>query len=116
MTGCKRYSGLSQDNLMGENDYHEVLQQSYKLGCRSLHIIGGEPLLQWDLLSVILAEARRLGYSNIFIYTNLWDVGQVHWEELSCASLVIHASSHNQNLTNRMIKTVPTSRFLRKYE
>ncbi|MBY0205216.1 radical SAM protein [Paenibacillus cucumis (ex Kampfer et al. 2016)] len=107
MTGCKRYSGLSQDNLMGENDYHEVLQQSYKLGCRSLHIIGGEPLLQWELLSIILAEARQLGYSNIFIYTNLWDVGQVHWEELSCASLVINASSHNQNLTNRMIKNSP---------
>ncbi|WP_330164074.1 radical SAM protein [Paenibacillus campinasensis] len=69
--------------------------------------MGGEPLLQWDLLSVILAEARQLGYRNIFIYTNLMDVGELNWEELSGASLVIHASSHNQDLTNRMIENRP---------
>jgi radical SAM protein with 4Fe4S-binding SPASM domain len=107
MTGCKRYDGFNQNNLMEEKDYRIVLQQSHKLGCRSLHIIGGEPLLQWDLLSVILAEARQVGYSNIFIYTNLMDVGELNWEELAGASLVIHASSHNQDLTNRMIGNHP---------
>ncbi|WP_054942728.1 radical SAM protein [Paenibacillus ihuae] len=107
MTGCKRYGGFSQDNVMKQNDYRDVLQRSHKLGCRTLHIIGGEPLLQWDLLSTILAEAHELGFSSIFIYTNLLDIEQVNWAQLSDASFVIHASAHNQELSNQLVRNRP---------
>ncbi|GIP20259.1 radical SAM protein [Paenibacillus sp. J22TS3] len=106
-TGCKRYSGFSQDNVMEQNDYRDVLQHSQQLGCKTLHIIGGEPLLQWDLLSSILIEARILDFSSIFIYTNLFNVEQVDWEQLSTASLVIHASAHNQESSNQQVRNRP---------
>lgn len=114
MTGCKRYSGFSQDNVMGQSDYQDVLQRSYKLGCRTLHIIGGEPLLQWDLLSTILTEAGILGFNSIFIYTNLLNVEQVDWAKLSSASLVIHASAHTQELSNHLVKNRPDFSILRE--
>lgn len=101
---------MQQSIFQGLNEAVKGIKQNRTipfLCAQSLHIIGGEPLLQWDLLSVILAEARQLGYRNIFIYTNLMDVGELNWEELSGASLVIHASSHNQDVTNRMIENRP---------
>ncbi|HEY2495279.1 MAG TPA: radical SAM protein [Paenibacillus sp.] len=107
MTGCKRYSNFSQDNVMEQSDYRDVLQQSYKLGCRTLHITGGEPLLKWNLLSAILDDARVLGFTSIFIYTNLLNIEQVNWVELSIASLVIHASAHNQELSNQLVRNRP---------
>lgn len=107
MTGCKRYSEFNNNNNMQLDDYREVLAHSYRLGCRTLHIIGGEPFLEWDLLSAIMEEARSLGFNSIFIYTNLLNIERVNWSELSKVSLIIHASAHNQELSNRLVRNRP---------
>jgi len=51
----------------------EILQSAYDRGCRELYFTGGEPLLWHDGardLDDLIAEARRVGYFHVHVYTN----------------------------------------------
>lgn len=51
-------------------DWNGVLADAYKLGCREVQFIGGEPVYHRDLVQYI-ATAHQLGYTFIEVYTNL---------------------------------------------
>ncbi len=61
-------------------DYHfsldhalQTLQEAFNRGHRSLYFTGGEPMLWEDSgrdLSFLIAESRRLGFTDIFVFTN----------------------------------------------
>ena len=58
---------LSFDRAVG------ILADAYERGCRELYFTGGEPMLWRDGerdLDDVIAEARRLGYFHVHVYTN----------------------------------------------
>ena len=67
-TGCRKYE--KRIEIREIDSYVEVMEASHNLGCNTLHIVGGEPLLNQMVLEKIIQEAIRIGYHNIYIYTN----------------------------------------------
>jgi MoaA/NifB/PqqE/SkfB family radical SAM enzyme len=57
-------------DLLQVGDYLRVMTEARALGCRQVQFIGGEPTLNRGLPAMI-AEARRLGYELVEVYTNL---------------------------------------------
>lgn len=51
-------------------DWPLILHQAYQSGCKSVQFIGGEPMSNPRLLDYV-AQAHKLGYEFIEIYTNL---------------------------------------------
>ena len=51
-------------------DWQKVLVDAYKLGCKQVQFIGGEPTYQSKLLDYV-RTAHNLGYRFIEVYTNL---------------------------------------------
>jgi len=54
---------------MSYRDWHDVLEQGYSLGCRSVQFIGGEPTI-YPHLSHLLEDANRIGYTFVEVFTN----------------------------------------------
>jgi MoaA/NifB/PqqE/SkfB family radical SAM enzyme len=51
-------------------DWERVLKDAYRIGCRQVQFIGGEPTYNTPLLQYI-STARKLGYTFVEVYTNL---------------------------------------------
>jgi MoaA/NifB/PqqE/SkfB family radical SAM enzyme len=51
-------------------DWEKVLKDAYRIGCRQVQFIGGEPTYNTPLLQYI-STARKLGYTFVEVYTNL---------------------------------------------
>jgi MoaA/NifB/PqqE/SkfB family radical SAM enzyme len=51
-------------------DWAKVLVDAYRLGCRDVQFIGGEPTYNTSLVQYI-STARKLGYTFIEVFTNL---------------------------------------------
>ena len=51
-------------------DWAKVLVDAYRLGCRDVQFIGGEPTYKTSLVQYI-STARKLGYTFIEVFTNL---------------------------------------------
>lgn len=64
-TGCRKHAVNKEEALSLEN-YVNILSASFKLGCRMLFILGGEPLLNKDMVSQIIAQAEAIGYTDIY--------------------------------------------------
>lgn len=57
--------------VMKENNWEQVMKESYSLGCRRLQFIGGEPFcIGVDNLLVLIQKAKDIGYNFIEVYTN----------------------------------------------
>lgn len=70
ITGCRKYEVDSTiDNF---ELYKKGMVDAHKLGCYTLHILGGEPLMSKEILTMVIDEAIRIGYINIYIYSNLY--------------------------------------------
>lgn len=67
VTGCRKYS---DKKLISLDQYKKILLDAKKLGCVSLSLLGGEPLLQKEFVKDILKYAEYLGYRDIYLYTN----------------------------------------------
>lgn len=67
VTGCRKYS---DKKLVSIDQYKKILFDAKKLGCISLSLLGGEPLLQKELVKEILKYAEYLEYKEIYLYTN----------------------------------------------
>lgn len=59
VTGCRKYS---DKKLVSIDQYKKILFDAKKLGCISLSLLGGEPLLQKELVKEILKYAEYLEY------------------------------------------------------
>ncbi|MBI4001229.1 MAG: radical SAM protein [Nitrospira defluvii] len=57
-------------DILDEADYLNVIDQIYRLGCRKLQFIGGEPTLNRSLPRLI-KSAYRTGFTLIEVFTNL---------------------------------------------
>lgn len=67
-TGCKRWKKPLLPLTLEE--WQAIVLQLTKLGCKELTFIGGEPLLEFGLLSSIVKFAQRNGITEFTIYTN----------------------------------------------
>lgn len=67
-TGCKRWKKPLLPLTLEE--WQAIVLQLTKLGCKELTFIGGEPLLEFGLLSSIVKFAQRNGIKEFTIYTN----------------------------------------------
>lgn len=57
-------------DLLSTEDYENIITEAYKIGCRRIQFIGGEPTLNRDL-SMLIKLAAETGYSFIEVFTNL---------------------------------------------
>lgn len=67
MTGCRQY------NIGGNIDvilYKKAIYEAHALGCKALHLIGGEPFIQSEIIIELAEHAAAMGYSSVFVYTN----------------------------------------------
>ena len=69
MIGCDRWPTRGKHKLKLEQ-WLEVLNDAAKVKCKTLQIIGGEPLLDKSLLFEIIDLAVDMGYRNIQLNTN----------------------------------------------
>ncbi|HTF47553.1 MAG TPA: radical SAM protein [Pseudonocardia sp.] len=69
---CYTESGPQTGDLdkLAIPDYVSTMHQAFALGCRSMQFIGGEPQLNRDF-PVLLAEAIRIGFPFIEVFSNL---------------------------------------------
>ncbi len=111
--------------VMSSEDWIRVLLESYKIGCRNVQFIGGEPLLHENLKELVL-EARNTGYEFIEIFTNGTLMTQKDWKEFLLKNGVqvavsvygpsaeIHDSiTHRPGSFNRTMQTIE---FLSRYK
>lgn len=54
----------------GNENRMRVIEDSYRLGCRNIQFIGGEPFLLGDKLLELVVFTRKIGYDFIEIFTN----------------------------------------------
>src|SRR5690606_8329085 len=57
------------ESKMKYNDWCDVLNEAYNLGCRQMQFIGGEPTIHPDLIKMI-EIAKTIGYEFIEVYTS----------------------------------------------
>ena len=70
-TGCRRSPASTHNSrTLGINEWKEVLQDAVALGCTSLLIQGGEPLLHPQLTLDLLQYAQDLGIVHMKLWTN----------------------------------------------
>jgi radical SAM protein with 4Fe4S-binding SPASM domain len=55
---------------MKEVDWIKVIEDAYKLGCRRIQFIGGEPFLRRQKLFTLIRIVKDKGYDVIEVYTN----------------------------------------------
>jgi len=58
------------DDALTAADYERLMREAFDLGCRKLQLIGGEPQLNRDFLS-LLVTAKTIGFEFIEVFTNL---------------------------------------------
>lgn len=98
-TGCKKWNICSDITM---DKYRELLSASFKVGCKKLHLMGGEPLLNKELYYSILNLAKEIGYIDIFIYTNGLLLDEEIVNKFTDVSYVIHIVAHKQELLNEI--------------
>jgi len=59
-----------EEEKMTFNNWLQVLEEGYKIGCRKIQFIGGEPLLLPKDLKTLIRKARSIGYKFIEVFTN----------------------------------------------
>lgn len=96
-TGCKKWNISSNVTI---EKYRELLFASFKVGCKKLHLMGGEPLLNKDLYYKILDLAKQIGYKDIFVYTNGLLIDKETINKSTDVNYVIHIVAHTQALLN----------------
>lgn len=102
MTGCRQYKIKSNIDLAL---YKRAIFEAFGLGCRTLHLLGGEPLLRINIIIDLIEYAETIGYSAIYIYTNglliTEDIINKIW---TSASFVIQLTTENYLETDSQIK------------
>lgn len=101
MTGCREY----KDNikLSDISNMEKALYESSKLGCKTVHILGGEPLLNKDVVRQLFNKAIEYKFENIYLYTNALLIDE---DDISLftkeVKAIIHVDQFNQNLISKI--------------
>ena len=66
---CNNLSAKPKDSMTTEQ-WQKILRDLISLDCKKIQFIGGEPLLFGRDLFTLIAEAKRLGFEFIELYTN----------------------------------------------
>jgi len=99
VTGCRKYS---DKKLVSIDQYKKKLFDAKKLGCISLSLLGGEPLLQKELVKEILKYAEYLEYKEIYLYTNAFLLDEKFIVENKNIYYVIQSVAIQQEMLNQI--------------
>ncbi|MFR4369378.1 MAG: radical SAM protein [Clostridia bacterium] len=99
VTGCRKYS---DKKLVSIDQYKKILFDAKKLGCISLSLLGGEPLLQKELVKEILKYAEYLEYKEIYLYTNAFLLDEKFIVENKNIYYVIQSVAIQQEMLNQI--------------
>ncbi|MGL5439828.1 MAG: radical SAM protein [Filifactoraceae bacterium] len=69
-TGCKKWNISEQKRLEEKINYSKYIYESKHLGCNSIRIFGGEPLILWNDVLEIIKFSNKNGINDVNIYTN----------------------------------------------
>lgn len=86
------YSGDS--DVLTEEHYLRLIQESHAIGCRQIQFIGGEPTLNKSL-PVLIEQARKCGYEVIEVFTNLVSLNDALLEAFSTYSVAVATSFYS---------------------
>ena len=99
VTGCRKYS---DKKLVSIDQYKKILFDAKKLGCISLSLLGGEPLLQKELVKEILKYAEYLEFKEIYLYTNAFLLDEKFIVENKNIYYVIQSVAIQQEMLNQI--------------
>ncbi len=68
-TSCWRWGGMTEDTLLNRDNWIDILKAALQLGCKIVHFIGGEPLLEWETI-VELINLTKTETCQIVLTTN----------------------------------------------
>jgi len=102
VTGCKIYK---EDGRIDKEAYIKFINSSYLLGCRNMYILGGEPLLHKDLVSILIKTAHKRGYDNIYIYTNAFLLDSEFLSEHEQVNYIVHTIAHNESMFSKITES-----------
>lgn len=103
MTGCRKYRVESDLDL---EIYKKAILEAYDLGCRTLHLLGGEPLFNVDIIIDLTKYAKTIGYTSICLYTNGLLVTESIINKLGTSVIfIIQLMTENYSKISREIKS-----------
>jgi len=101
-TGCKRW------NIIGDplefEEWKNIISQVIKLGCKELTFIGGEPMLEYQLMRDIIKFAQTKGIYEFTIYTNgtLLDIEKLKFIYENNVKLILQLLSIEEDLCDEI--------------
>ena len=98
---CYADSGpTAEKGTLSKADYIGLMREAFRLGCRRVQFIGGEPTLYRDLPELI-RTARQMGFEFIEVYTNLTILPE---ELLQCfVANRVHVATYHRNGDERRL-------------
>lgn len=64
--GCKKWN---DEKLMSYTDYEKLIKDAVKLGLKRIDFLGGEPLVEWDMLKKLIILASKYEIIS-YVFTN----------------------------------------------
>ena len=80
----------------GSVDWNRAIDESYKLGCRKIQFIGGEPTLH-PQLGDLISRARTVGYEFIEVFSNLTAVSDRLLDKFSSCGVSVATSFYSRD-------------------
>lgn len=87
---------LSLSNGMNLNDWIKVLEESSEKGCKTLQLIGGEPLLHPEI-DKIIGYANSLDFKTIEVFTNATFINNGHLDLFKKFNVKVATSFYSYN-------------------
>lgn len=100
-TGCKRWKAKGEKLSVGE--WIDIIKQLSLIGCKRIEILGGEPLIEWELFCQIVKFAKKIGIEEIVLYTtgSLIDNNKLQFlkeQEVRCIIQIVKMEGNKQIL------------------
>lgn len=88
-------------------DWEQILKDGIDFAAKEILFIGGDPLLEWDVLKKLLKKAKYLKYPSIKVLTNGTNLTEdkiIFLKEYS-VNIVLQFFSHEEYLYDEIVKT-----------
>lgn len=108
-TGCKLWPKQKTNNkgFLNRNEWKKILHDANRVDCKKVTFLGGEVLLNWELLSQLVKHTRTLGFEQISLYTNtlLFSDEILGFFEEYDVTLNIQVFSNNPRITDKITRS-----------
>lgn len=104
--GCSTWSRNQVERpLFGLDEQLQILVECKKLGCNNVVFIGGDPILDWVNLRILIDKAKLLKY-NISILTNgiNLDESKVQYLKMNSVNIFLQFFSSDEEKYNQTVK------------